>query len=165
MKIIIATGFLLTVFSSSAQNPVLPPDSKPGQLPAPKVKMLTKPDLFVTGISFVSLTKDGDFSNVRVSVTIKNAGGLRVGETKLRGENAWARDGRPVGWKRMNESLNVASIDPGKSITAEYIFRVDGFTAAKKFAVKVFVDATRLITESNETNNYSTNLIIAPPAN
>lgn len=165
MKIIIAAGLFLAVLSANAQNPVLPSGSKPGQLPAPKVKMLAKPDLFVTAINFVSLTRNGDFAIVRVSVTIKNAGGLRVGETKLRGERAGASSGRPDGWKRMNESLNVASIDPGKSITAEYAFRIEGPITTKKFAIKVFVDATGIVTESNETNNYSANLIITPPTN
>lgn len=165
MKSICTVIFFLITYLANAQNPVLPPGSKPGQLPVPKVKMLSKPDLLATVINFVSLTREGDFANVKIAVTIKNAGGIRVSNTKLRGENAWARDGRPAGWKRMNESLNVAPIDPGKSLTAEYTFRVDGFTAAKKFAIKVFVDATGVVTEANEANNYSAILIISPPAN
>lgn len=165
MKSIIIVAFVLTGMLGYAQNPTLPSGSRPGQLPAPKVKMLAAPDLFVTNISFVSLTRDGDFANVKVSVTIKNAGGLAVTNTKLRGEYAGASAGIPDGWKRITTLLNVAPIDPGKSVTAEYTYRIQGSITTKRFAVKVFVDASSTITEANESNNYSRDILITPPRN
>ncbi len=147
---------------SFSQTPTLPPGTKPGQLPAPRLQPLPKADLLVTAISFVSMTNGSGYKLVTMSVTIKNAGGINTPVTKLKGENAWARDGRPDGWKRMNESIDVQPINPGSSITMECTFRVDLATASKKFAVRVITDVSGLVTESNENNNRSNHVIINP---
>jgi hypothetical protein len=147
---------------SFAQNPQLPPGTKPGQLPAPKLQPLPKADLLVTAINFVSTTNGSGHKLVTMSVTIKNDGGMRTPITKLKGENAWARDGRPDGWKRMNESIDVQAIDPGASVTMECTFRVDIVTASKKFAIRVLVDVSGIVAEANESNNRSNHIIITP---
>src|SRR5688572_26813486 len=133
-KVLLLHVLIMIALTGFAQNPTLPAGTRPGQLPTPKPTLLKGADLQVTSISFVSITRQATVSLVRLSITIKNNGDFKAGESKIKGYEAWARDGRPGGWKLVAETPAVGAINPGQSVTAEYVFTVNNLTADKKFA-------------------------------
>jgi hypothetical protein len=140
--------------SAYSQNP---------QLPNPRINTVAKADLVITAINFISIKRETTFSWLRISVTIKNTGDLRTGNTTLKGESKSLVSGSlPNRWESLSPVQSVISINPGQSVTKEYLFKVSNTMAHKKFAIKVIADSGNVADESNERNNTSAELIINP---
>ena len=148
----------------NVQRPLIP---DPKKLPVPIVKLLTPADLQVTGISLVSCTKDNATKKlvITVSVTIKNNGQVRAAASGLKGffhSPAGTATAKPI-----DGLASVGAMDPGSSLTANYIYRRPfsadaGFTLVP-FDFWVKADGGNIISESNESNNGSAKIKIIPP--
>jgi len=140
--------------SAYSQNP---------QLPNPRINTVAKADLVITAFSFVSITPETNFSWVRISVTIKNAGNLRVGNTTLKGEGkSLVATPTTNRWVSVGPIQTVDPVNPGQSVTSEYLFKVNRELAYKRFAIRVSADAGSIVQETNERNNTSAEVIINP---
>lgn len=140
----------------NAQTPQLPA-GKP-QVPAPKIlKVITKADLVITNVSVVSATGWTDRWDIRLSVTIKNNGGLATRACTIR---AIAQDAGNASnpWKNFVDLPVIAVVNPGQSLTTEirYLDKAWVMHKIKSINLKLKVDAANTVDESNETNNEST---------
>lgn len=153
-----AVAFLI---KATAQNLPLP-TGKP-QLPAPVLKPVQPADLVITNISLTEAVFSNDLKNwvIKVSVTVKNAGGLMSIATDLK---AFAKQTSNNTWKPTGTMGILIGLRPGESVTKEYVF-VDKqklLPARAGFEFKVQADSNNKVTESNENNNVSA--ILAVPA-
>ena len=163
MKIVISL-FVSLIFSLqiNAQTPQVP-SGKPGQLPVPKLQPLAPADLIVSGFTFVSCVFNSDTKTylVKAIVTTRNNGGLKSDKTMLQ-----AYSKTPVGggaWTVVGEGGNVPSIDPGHTYSAVYSFKGSAITlGGVPFDCRVKTDSGNFVTESNETNNFSSTLVVNP---
>lgn len=150
--------FVAAIFISTiafAQTPQLP-TGKP-QLPAPKnLKVVTKPDLVITNASVVSATGWTDKWDIRLSVTIKNNGGLAAKTCTIK---AFVQDAANASnpWKNFIDLPAVIAVNPGQSLTTEIRFLDKAWVMhkIKTINLKLKADAANVVDESNETNNES----------
>lgn len=134
-----------------------------GKLPAPKnLKPLTKPDLVITDMSVVSIDGNGIDKDweIRLSVTIKNAGGLAAPQTtfKAMAQNA-AVTSNP--WKNFGTAA-CPKINPGQTVTTEIRFVDKQWVMHKipRFNLMLKADASNKVVESAEDNNNSKGILI-----
>lgn len=148
----------------NAQTPQVP-SGTPGQpqLPTPKLKPLQPADLTVSGITFVSIVHNPDTKTylVKVIVTTRNNGQLKSVKTQLAAFTKTPSGGGS--WTVMGEAGNVNAIDPGRTYSAVYSFKGSSLTiGGVPFDFRVRTDSGNFVTESDETNNYSSAIIINP---
>ena len=130
--------------------------------PAPKnLTLLQKADLTITNISLVSATGQNTDWDVRLSVTVRNAGGIITSKFKIRGlaQNA-ASATNP--WKNFGD-IEFPAVGPGQSVTREIHFLDKPWVMHKipQFNLRLKADVTNLVIESNETNNEAAPLLIS----
>jgi subtilase family serine protease len=164
-KIFISVLLIFCVTCISAQNPQLPPGTKPGQLPVPELRPLTPPDLRVEELSLVSVIRDGNVKkiNIQVLIRIKNYGTLHSGASTAL---AYIKSPAGTGTQRtLTTTFPTPAINPGASFVKVFTFR-EGETVFRpgSFDFWIKADARNAVTESNETNNTSTVINIAVPA-
>lgn len=155
---------LFLTFLTNAQIPQVP-SGTPGrpQLPTPKLKPLQPADLTVSGITFVSIVHNTETKTylVKVIVTTRNTGELKSVKTQLQ---AFTKTPSGAGsWAMIGEAGNVSAIDPGRTYSAVYTFKGSSLTiGGVPFDFRVRTDSGNFVTESDETNNYSSAIIINP---
>ncbi len=165
-KNILIIIFLAMFFGGYSQNPQ-PPSGKPGkpQLPVPKIRPLAPADLTATGITFVSIVLNNDTKIyvVKVIVTTRNNGEMRSAKTQLR---AYSKTPSGAGsWTVIGDPGNVDAIDPGRSYSSVYSFKGSALViGGVPFDFRVKTDSGNLVTESDETNNFSATIVINPRA-
>ena len=166
-NILFLTAFLISVRCSSQ---ILSGTNPATQLPAPKVKLVTPADLQVTSISLVSCTKDAASKRliISVSVTVKNNGQLKAESSKLQACFQTSSAASGIISRAIDGLVTVAAVNPGSSVTAEYVFRRP-FSGDAGFNLVTFdfwvkADAGNAVRESDETNNSSSTIRITPPA-
>ncbi len=155
---------LVIFMTANGQTPQIP-SGTPGQpqLPIPKVKPLAPVDLSISGITFVSCVHNASTKTylVKVIVTTRNNGGIKSAKTIL---DAYSKT--PAGggsWTVVGEGGNVSAIDPGGVYSAVYSFKGSALTmGGVPFDFRVKTDSRNLLTESDETNNFSATLVVNP---
>jgi CARDB len=156
VSLLIAFFISAIAMSQSVQTPVNT------EKPAPKnLRLLQKADLTITQINIVSATGQNTDWDVRLSVTIKNSGGIITPKFKIRGfaQNA-AAAANP--WKNFGD-IEFPAVGPGQSVTREIRFLDKPWVMHKipQFNLRLKADGTNLISESNETNNEASPLLIS----
>lgn len=158
--------FFAFSFSVNAQTPQVP-SGTPGrqQLPTPNIRPLAPADLSITNLTFVSIVFNADTKTyiVKVIATIKNNGEIQSLKTQVQ---AYTKTPSGSGsWNVMGEKGNVLAIDPGKSFSSVYSFKGSALDIGTvQFDFRLKVDPGEIVTESDETNNYSAVLVINPRA-
>ena len=161
--LLLCISFAIKVNTQTPQVPIGEPGKN--QLPTPKIKPLLPADLSITSLTFVSIEFNAEAKTylVKVIATIKNDGGVQSNKTQIQANTKTPSGGGS--WKVMGEKLNVPYIDAGKSFSSVYSFKgtvIDIGTG--RFDFRLRVDPDQFVAESDETNNYSSILIINPRA-
>lgn len=134
----------------------------PGKLPAPKnLQVLARPDLVISNVTVVSAT--GGLSadwDIRLSVTVKNTGGMITPATKFKATAKNAAAGNHP-WKDFGYA-DCPKVGPGQSITTEIRLRDNNWAMHKvaKFNLVLKADGTNLVAEGSENNNSTTGILI-----
>lgn len=134
----------------------------PGKLPAPKnLQVVAKPDLIITNVTVVSAT--GGVSadwDIRLSVTVKNTGGIITPATKFKATAKSAAAGNNP-WKDFGYA-DCPKVGPGQTITTEIRLRDNNWAMHKvpKFNLVLKADGTNLVAEGSENNNSTTGILI-----
>ena len=153
----------LQTFAQTPQRP----SGQPGKvaLPTPKIQPIKPADLLVTTISFVSIVNNADTKTytIRVTATIRNNGGLQSAKTQLEAYTRTPSGG--TSWKEISTLVNIPAINPGQTFSSTFSFKGSQLTiGAVPFDFKVKADAANLVSESEETNNFSASIVINPAA-
>ena len=147
---------VVTVFSQTT----LPQTT--GKQPAPKnLQVLAKPDLIITNVTVVAAT--GGVSagwDIRLSVTVKNTGGIITPATKFKATAKNAAAGNHP-WKDFGYA-DCPKVGPGQTITTEIRLRDNNWAMHKvpKFNLVLKADGTNLVTEGSENNNSTAGILI-----
>lgn len=137
-----------------------------------RLEVVRPADLQVTELRLLSLRYEvvtiprgdvgsGRYVIARVSVSIKNFGGLSAPGSRMVAE----LKGGAVGstWTVPQGRVEVSTVNPGQSLSTEYSFYIPSTLMEKgvvQFRVKA--DFSNAVRESNETNNYSAIISLDP---
>ncbi len=129
---------------------------KPGQKPLPRnLKVVTKANLSISALSLLSATGGNDRWDIKLAVTIKNSGGLKTPECKIRAmaQNAAAASNP---WKEL-AIFDLPALNPGGSLTREYHILDKAWIMHKipVFNLKLEADYGNHVDESSESDNES----------
>lgn len=167
MKKFILSLFFIPLWCQLSAQTLPVPSGTPGrpQLPTPQVQPLAPADLIITNLTFVSIVFNADTKTyvVKVIATIKNTGPVQSYKTQIQAHTKTPSGGGS--WKVMVGKENVPAINPGKTFSSVYSFKGSLLDIGSvHFDFRLKVDPGEFVTESDETNNYSSILIIDPRA-
>lgn len=153
-----------------------------------QIKLPTNPDLLVTNLRLLSITKDEEANtyHLRISYTIKNNGERSTEETAegrgfnvlcyiYRGvvmpmflpHNGYMKSGVPdAPWNIGADAVSIDEPVAGGSFLnneQEFIIPITSETAGKKFYLVAGADTWNTTKETNRRNNYSNIILVAPP--
>jgi hypothetical protein len=152
------------------------------------IKLPSNPDMLVSNLRLLSVTKDetANTYNLRISYTIKNNGERSTEETaEGRGFHMMCYINRgvvmpmylphngimkpgvpPEPWQFAAETLVIHEAVPGKSSLhneQEFTIPITSENAGKKFYLVMGADTWNTTKETDNHNNYSNIILVAPP--
>lgn len=159
--LLLLSGILFTQLP--AQNVQIPTTGKP-QSPMPELKPLQPADLVITNCKIVNAQFKDSIKGwvIKTMITVKNTGGFPTTSTDLK---PFVKQTGSGSWKYTGTLGILIGLNPGESITKEYVFADMQKILPRgcTFSFKVQTDTQNKVIESNEANN-ETAVLVVPPA-